>query len=373
MLTKTEIMERALELGFADIGFTTAEAFHEQAEVLQSRQELYDWAPARGLDLFGGVDPRNIYPEAQSIIVLIENYFQRAFPRVMEMRFGRCYLDDDRITKDGLSRRIKAFREFLREHGVESKVPFHLPHRVAAARAGLGTFGKNCLLYSRRAARQGSWILPVAVLVNRAYEPDEPTLAVGCPAWCKNACLVACPTGALIGPRKLDPRRCVSYLTYFGEGITPLEFREPMGMWIYGCDRCQNVCPRNQPWLAADLPVNEKVAAMAEDFTLAKLLHMSAGYFQAKIWPRMFYVPPQEMWRWKMNVARAMGNSLDDAYIPHLVRAMREEEDERVKGMAAWALGRLGGPEAKQALESYLPRAGEGLARREILQALEHF
>ena len=39
-----------------------------------------------------------------------------------------------------------------------------------------------------------------------------------------------------------------------------MELREPMGLWVYGCDRCQNVCPRNAPWLARELPVNQKVA-----------------------------------------------------------------------------------------------------------------
>ena len=79
-------------------------------------------------------------------------YFREAYPRHMEGHFGRCYLDDDRVTKDGLSQRIKAFRSFLRDNGIDSKVPFNLPHRVAAARAGMGTFGKNCL-YSRYKCR----------------------------------------------------------------------------------------------------------------------------------------------------------------------------------------------------------------------------
>jgi epoxyqueuosine reductase len=74
-------------------------------------------------------------------------YFRQSFPRFMEGHFGRCYLDDDRVTKDGLYQRIKAFRSYLGEHGINSKVPSNLPHRVAAARAGMGTFGKNCLFY----------------------------------------------------------------------------------------------------------------------------------------------------------------------------------------------------------------------------------
>jgi epoxyqueuosine reductase len=309
-------------------------------------------------------------PEAQSIIVLMEVYFDEAFPSYMEKHFGRCYLDDDRVTRDRLAKRIKQFRSFLRDNGINSKVPFHLPHRLAAARAGMGTFGKNCLFYSNKVVRKGSWVLPIAVVVDREYSPDEPTLELDCPDWCRQSCIVACPTGALRGPRKLDPRKCISYLTYYGQGITPLELRKPMGLWVYGCDHCQNVCPRNAPWLAKDLPINEKVAAMVDDFDLAKLLHMDEPYFNTRIWPHMFYMSDKDMWRWKMNVARAMGNTLDPEHVPDLLQAYQENSDERVLGMIAWALGRIGGSKAGSALSDFLPQS-EGLVRAEISRALE--
>jgi epoxyqueuosine reductase len=369
MLTRSDVIEKALELGFADIGFTTAEPFDTQKELLLERQEEYAWVGRMGLDLIAGTDPKTILTSARSIIVLIEAYFGEAFPPRMERHFGRCYLDDDRVTKDNLALRIKAFRSFLAEDGVSCKVPFNLPHRVAAARAGLGSFGKNTLFYSRKAAHRGSWVLPVALVVDRAFEPDTPAYEVACPDWCRNACISACPTGALKGPRRIDPRRCISYLSYFGEGITPRELREPMGLWVYGCDRCQNVCPRNAPWLGTDLPVNAKVASLAEDFDLKKLLHMDTAYFTEKIWPHMFYQGPEGLWRWKMNVCRAMGNSLDSTYVPELVRAWGVNDDLRVRGMIAWALGRIGGSDARQALEGCLPQAS-GELREEIEQAL---
>jgi epoxyqueuosine reductase len=249
-------------------------------------------------------------------------------------------------------------------------VPFNLPHRLAAARAGMGTFGKNCLFYSNKVARKGSWVLPIALVVDQEFPPDEPTIGVGCPDWCKNVCLVACPTGALKGPRHLDPRKCISYLTYYGEGITPLELREPMGLWVYGCDRCQNVCPRNGPWLAKQLPMNPKVSAMQTDFTLSNLLHMDASFFNDRIWPHMFYMGAGDIWRWQMNAARAMGNTLDERYLVDLERAVLENEDARVKGMAVWAMGRIGGPEAHKRLQE-LPPEDDPLVALEIQGALD--
>jgi epoxyqueuosine reductase len=217
---------------------------------------------------------------------------------------------------------------------------------------------------------RGSWVLPVAVVVDREFPPDEPTLETGCPEWCRNVCIAACPTGALKGPRRIDPRQCISYLTYFGEGITPLALREPMGPWVYGCDRCQNVCPRNIPWLSRTLPLNQKVAAMADDFRLERLLHMDAAHFTSKIWPHMFYSSDRDLWRWQMNAARAMGNSMDEACVPELVKAFSHVRDERVLGMIAWSLGRIGGTDAQSALKRF-PAGSEGLVRTEIRLALE--
>ena len=370
MLNKNDIIEKAYALDFQDVGFTTALPFDSQKKILDERDKEYAWAQELGLDLISGTDPKSVLSEAKTIIVLMELYFKEAFPLSMESHFGRCYLDDDRVIRDRLTQRLRAFRGFLREHGIKSKVPFNLPHRLAAARAGMGTFGKNCLFYSRKVARQSSWVLPVAFVIDHEFAPDEPTIGVGCPDWCKNVCITACPTRALSGPRKLDPRKCISYLTYYGPGLTPLELREPMGLWIYGCDRCQNVCPRNAAWLAKELPVNQKVVGMVDDFEITKLLHMDKHYFGAQIWPHMFYATDQDLWRWKMNAARAIGNTLEPEYVPDLIKAFGENDDKRVLSMIAWALGRIGGTQAKMALGDFLLKS-DGALEKEILYALE--
>ena len=370
MISKSDIIAAAHKFGFADIGFTSAKPFDEHKKILLSKKDEYGWTEDAGLDLIQGTDPKNILPSAKSIIVLLDIYYREAYPSCIEGHFGRCYLDDDRVTKDGLAKRIKAFRGYLRDNGIDSKVPFNLPHRAAAARAGLGTFGKNCLLYSNRVARKSSWLSPLTIIVDREFSPDEPTVEMGCPSWCRNACIAACPTRALQGNGTIDPRKCISYLTYYGEGLTPIGLREPMGVFVYGCDRCQNVCPRNIPWLSQELAPNKKVMAKADDFDLGRLLHMDKEYFESRIWPHMFYMSYNDIWRWKMNVARAMGNSLDSKYIPELVRAFRENEDERIKSMSAWALGRLGGTAARDVLSEFL-KDSKGTLRDEIINALE--
>ncbi|MDI6743370.1 MAG: 4Fe-4S double cluster binding domain-containing protein [Smithella sp.] len=369
MLTKQEIIAEARRLKFADIGFTGAGPFDSQKDYLQAHQEEYGWAEAIGLGLLAGTDSKNILAGAKSIIVVMESYFEESFPQQMERHFGRCYLDDDRVTKDRLAMKIKSFRKFLQADGIDSKVPFNLPHRLSAARAGLGSFGNNCVFYARHVARGSSFVFPIALVVDREFPPDEPSVSIGCPDWCRNACVAACPTRALKGKGKIDPRRCISFLTYYGEGLTPIELREPMGMYIYGCDRCQNVCPRNIPWMAEEKPSNPRVLAKTADFGLSGLLHMDKTYFEKKIWPHMFYMGADDIWRWKMNAARAMGNSLNPVYVADLIRAFRENSDERVRCMIAWSLGRIGNPEALEGLKQFL-KESSGMVKVEIEQAM---
>lgn len=371
MISKQEIIDHALSLGFADIGFTSAESFEKQREILHAVKDDYQWIYNLGITLEEGIDPRQIYPQAKSIIVLLDIYFQGMIPPMLKMNFGRVYLDDDRMTKDGLSRKIKAFRSFLRDNGIDSKVPPNLPQRVAAARAGVGNFGKNCLLYATRVAARSSWVVPIPIIIDHEFPVDSPSFAVGCPTWCHNACVIACPTGALKGNQKIDPRKCISYLSYFGEGLTPRELREPMGLWVYGCDHCQDVCPRNQAWIARtqEQPTNPRIANKTETFNLHKLLLMDRKYFEREIWPHMFYSSDRDLWRWKMNVARVMGNSLDPKFVPDLIQTFKENNDERVKCMCAWALGRIGHPDAIKALNELKNQASDKI-REEIEFAL---
>ena len=96
---------------------------------------------------------------------------------------------------------------------------------------------------------------------------------------------------------------------------------------------------------------------------------MDVDYFETHIWPHMFYIQSKNIWLWKMNAARAIGNTLDPKYVPHLIRAFGENDDERTKGMMVWSLGRIGGADAQEALNRFLPEAS-GLVKEEIERAI---
>lgn len=366
---KERLRERALELGFDDIGFTTTEPFDLYIEEIDSRREMYSWVMTERFDLRRGASPGKKHPWAKSILVLIRNYHRRRFPPQLIGRIGRCYQVDERKEKGEEHRRLIDLFHFLKEEGVRVYFDEEIPARMAAARAGLVTYGRNCFGFARRTMLGASWLESIPILLDTELPPDEPSIELGCPAWCKNACIAACPTGALFAPKKMNPLRCIAFNSYYGSGITPMALREPMGTWVYGCDRCQEVCPRNQAWMNQALPENPTLEARAGDFALDRLLGMSEEYYVDRVWPLAFYISRKNIAKWHMNSARALGNLGDRRYVHDLARALTENPSEIVRGMSAWALGRLGGPQARKALESSLTGA-QGLVREEIRQAL---
>jgi epoxyqueuosine reductase len=141
-----------------------------------------------------------------------------------------------------------------------------------------------------------------------------------------------------------------------------------MGGWIHGCDICQQVCPRNHKKLTATLPPDEFLTEIAQDFTLAKLLKLSDEFYAKTVHPIMYnYVSEKKYFQ--RNAAIAMGNSGDSSFVPVLGEAMQEAEG-MVRSHAAWALGRIGGGQAKAILEAARARETIESTRKEIAAAL---
>jgi len=367
---KHRIIEKALELGFEDAGFTTAEPLDLYIKEIESRQHMYQWVLDAGVDLIGGASLSENHSWAKSLLVLIINYHKKRFPPQLIGKIGRVYQVDDRIEKKDWSVNIASFLGFLGEEGIRFQQEENIPARMSAARAGLVTYGKNCFAYARKSMMGASWLVSVPLLLDAEIEPDEPSIELGCPSWCKNACIAACPTGALYKPKKMNPLLCIAFNTYFAPGITHRDIREQMGTWVYGCDRCQEVCPRNQAWMNQDLPENPPLIERAGDFQPDVLLTMSQDHYENKVWPLTFYIPKENIAKWKMNAARALGNMGNDRHVPILIETLAENPDETVRGMCAWALGRLGGTKAKAALEARLSEKDEAV-KEEIECALE--
>jgi epoxyqueuosine reductase len=370
MRLKETIREKALALGFEDAGFTGVEPLELYLQELVSRPaEMYGWVQTELFNTLRGARPKEKHDWARSLVVLIRNYHRRAFPPQMVGVIGRCYQVDERKEHGAEHQRIVDFMKFLKDQGIRVWFDEELPARMAAARAGIVTYGKNCFAFARNSMRGASWLETIPLLLDAELEPDEPSVELGCPKWCKNACMAACPTGAIYAPKKMNPLRCIAFNSYYTNGITPLDLREPMGTWVYGCDRCQEVCPRNLPWANQVLPENESLMRRAPDFDLKKLLAMDDHHYVDRVWPLAFYISRKKAAKWQMNAARALGNQGDPDNVPLLAQSLKDSPHEIVRGMCAWSLSRLGGSRARKALEGRRLQEND-LVRLEIERAL---
>jgi epoxyqueuosine reductase len=204
--------------------------------------------------------------------------------------------------------------------------------REGAARAGVGFYGKNTLLITRR---HGSWVVLGTLVTEADVEPSAP-LALDCGS-CR-LCVDACPTDALDEPGVLDATRCLSYWTQSPQPI-PEPFREPLGTQVYGCDICQDVCPWNRGTerrrAGESLPPDAEPTVSLADWLAEPEEELAARYDR-------LYVPGNDGRYLRRNALVAAGNSGDPGLVP-LVEAHRESDDELVREHARWAAERLAG------------------------------
>ncbi len=194
--------------------------------------------------------PSDLLPGAKSVITFAINFFSNAaraesrfgFGRVARYAWGRDYHD---IVKSRLELWVQNLKAEL-GRDVSAKILVDsgpLLERAFAHESGLGFVGKNTVIISRKL---GSFIFLSEVLTDLELEPDrisDEEKAKKDPCGSCSECLTDCPTNALIAPRVLDARKCISYWTIENKGGIPPEMRPGIGDWIFGCDICQEVCP----------------------------------------------------------------------------------------------------------------------------------
>lgn len=360
-----KIKYKAYELGFAKVGFAPAEDFTEYAEEFESRIEDYKFLLGGEIDPLKGAHLKAFMPEGKSIIALVWDYSKTAYPDKLSDSFGRAYLSQSYLPKDDMlhGARLKLFVDYLKTLGLNVAEKLHMPERYACAKAGVVTYGKNNFAYAEGC---GSFIILRAYLVDQELEYDESTVRCDCPPNC-HACIDSCPTGALYEAGKLKPQKCFIYSHMRGKYYP--EVRNLAGAKIHGCDECQTACPRNKMILKQATQISPFLELLAQEFDLERVLLMDESYYKRVIYPIGYnYITKKEIFQ--RNAAVALGNTKDPKYVPSLIKALKEGESN-VQGCAAWALGNIGGMEAKAALDEAM--ANEELDARvkvEVAQAL---
>ncbi|MGF1466187.1 MAG: tRNA epoxyqueuosine(34) reductase QueG [Sandaracinaceae bacterium] len=250
--------------------------------------------------------------------------------RIARYALGRDY-------HNVLGKRLRKVAALLRAEGHAARVSVDtMPvlERAWAQRAGVGFIGKNCCLI---VPGLGSHVFLGAVLTTATLEADEPARE-RC-GTCR-LCLDACPTRAFVGPRLLDARRCIAYLTIEHRGPVPEALRPDLGEHLFGCDDCQDVCPFNGTRTAPDaLTAPFKARPEVLDTPPEAYLGLGPGAFAE----RFRGSPLRRAGRDGMarNAALVLGNRGDRRHLRVLRDAAAKDRSSVVRDAARWAVERL--------------------------------
>lgn len=294
-------------------------------------------------------EPRALWPDVRSIVMLAMNYGPAADPLASLGRRDRGVISvyaQNRDYHEVIKGRLKELAgKLAARSGAEVKVfvdTAPVMEKPLAAAAGIGWQGKHTNLVSREF---GSWLFLGSIFTTAELAPDraEKDNCGSC-----RACLDICPTQAFPAPYRLDARRCISYLTIENRGPIPHEFRAAIGNRIYGCDDCLAVCPWNK---FASEASEAKLVARAElrDPPFSELLALDDAAFRTK-----FQGSPVKRIgrdRFIRNVLIAAGNSGETGLVP-ACRALLADPSPLVRGAAVWALSQLVSGQVLQATRS---------------------
>ena len=340
-----DIRAWALELGFQQVGIA-------DTDLSRCAPDLRRWI-ARGLHGTMGYMARNVdkrlHPERlfDSTIRIISarmDYMSGdslpALPEndgsayVARYALGRDYHKTVRRRLARLAKRINARVAGGRYRAFADSAP--VLEKPLADKAGIGWMGKNTLLLNENA---GSMFflgeiytnipLPVSTASARNQWGDK------CGA-CK-ACINVCPTGAILGPRRLDARKCISYLTIEHKGTIPLHLREAVGNRVFGCDDCQLVCPWNR-YAKRTAEADFAPRHGLDNASLADLLSWDEATFSART--EGMALRRVNYRQWVRNLAVAAGNAPYCDKLIDLLRQRRVDADEMVTEHIDWALAR---------------------------------
>lgn len=361
------IRQRALAAGFELCGVAPAEQFPELKRFAQWLANGYA-GEMKYLEDPRRAEPEAALPGAKSLIVCALNYNSR-LPYT-----GQAFAERDKengTPRGWISRyawgddyhevlweRLNGLVDAMRGHFPE---PFEVrPYadtgpvheRLAAKYAGLGWVGKHTLLINQSL---GSWLFLGAIITTLPLAPSlgpaEPPPADRC-GTCTQ-CLQACPTQAIVEPYVLDASRCISYLTIEKRGSIQEVLREPMGLHVFGCDICQDVCPWNRKSPRTELSAFQPRALLPDDDggttlylpDLLRIARLSEEQFRES-----FRGSPIKRTKWRgliRNTCIALGNtdavSSKPLYgeIMTALHRLAASDDPAIAESALWALSRI--------------------------------
>ncbi len=243
----SKIKKMALDLGFDKVGISPA-LQPEKSQLLDIwLNKNYHGTMSWMLKYKNKrMDIQKFVPDAQSVISVAFNYYTdfKHSPQAGDAKISRYAWGEDyhKIMKKKLKRLLQNILEL--DPQINGRICVDtapIMEKLWAEKAGIGWQGKHTNLITRDF---GSWVFLGELIVDSVLHYDSPMVD-----YCGScqACIKACPTGAIVEPYQLDANKCISYLTieYWDKPI-PEDLKNNINGWIFGCDICQDVCPWNK-------------------------------------------------------------------------------------------------------------------------------
>jgi epoxyqueuosine reductase len=329
-MTARELERLAEELGLDAIGAAPAEPYEATERHIRERREQGLFADLKFTMAQPEVSchPESLLAGAKTVVSAAYCYYAPGpEPGPGEGRLPRYTWRDAyaqvRTRLDALGRRLGG------EYRVLVDANQHVD-REAAARSGVGFYGKNTLLITRK---HGSWVV-LGTLVTTAELEATPSLDLDCGS-CR-LCIDACPTGALDDPGTVDANRCLSYWTQSKHPV-PGPYREALEDRVYGCDICQDVCPWNRG--VEKRRVDEPLPDEAEP-TVSLVDWLEADDADLRVRYDRLFVPRNDPRFLRRNALIALGNNGGPEALP-LARRYAASDDPILAEHGAWAVARL--------------------------------
>ncbi len=352
------------ELGFQQMGITDihlgeykerldewlTKGYHGEMEWIERHQSQRE-------------DPELLVSNAMRVISVRMDYLPENTQQIKTLKqANKAYIsryalgrDYHKLIRKRLANLAKKIEEFCRQH---SEITLDINQRpfVDSApvlekpfgeKAGLGWIGKHTVLLNDKT---GSWFFLGELVTNLPLPLSDLTKQDGAGNSSTNkcgdctACLKVCPTDAFVAPYQLDARRCISYLTIELKGSIPIEFREPMGNRVFGCDDCQLICPWNK-WAKPTQEKDFSPRHQLDDTELTRLFLWSEEeylqYTEGSAIRRLGFE------RWLRNLAIGLGNAEPSLENIAALESKKDYPSPMVQEHIDWALQQLRSPKKR--------------------------
>jgi len=326
MQWKMNIKSWASVLGFVSVGFTSAEPIHSLATLLQARIDQGVVTPFESKEIKQRIDPQAVWQDCQTVVALAFSLPLTVPPQKGEGVIARSAVGEDyhRV----ILRKINLLVDTMVNNGWQGSPRFQvdtgpLVERAFALRAGIGWIGRNQHLII---PGYGSFVALALLLLDQEIKPDDPLTCEQC-GNCQK-CVQACPA-QIIGREPFASNKCVSYLTQSKEVLTPEE-RHRLGLRIFGCDTCQEVCPHNQKWLGEEELSIDPVAflsaaptTLSRGVNLYETLNLTKGEFIKR------YKVTAAGWRGKGVLQRNAFLALGNGQVNRSIQWLKDREKDK--------------------------------------------